>query len=473
MKKTTNYVLFVLLIILSACSSVKKSEKETNAEAKYLVKTDVPARPAGQQHVLGLATPKMDTVRVGFIGLGMRGPGAVERFTHIPGIKIMGLCDLYPERVDNAQKILSNAGLPAAAAYSGDENAWKQMCDRDDIDLIYIATDWKRHAPMIIYAMEQGKHVACEVPAAMTMEEIWDVINTAEKTQKHCMMLENCVYDFFELTTLNMIQKGVFGEVLYAEGAYIHQLEEFWDYYEGDWRMEYNKTHRGDVYPTHGIGPACQALNIHRGDKMNYLVSVDSDPVSIPAFLKKDRNEDVTDFKNGQHTVTLIRTENGKTIEIQHDVASPRPYSRMYQITGTKGFANKYPVEGYALQADAIEKGSIPNLENLSAHSFVSDEVRKALMEKYKHPIQIELEEQAKKVGGHGGMDFIMDYRLIYCLRNGLPLDMDVYDLAEWCCLVPLTAISLENGSAPVEIPDFTRGHWNDAKEFRHAFVEK
>lgn len=287
------------------------------------------------------------------------------------------------------------------------------------------------------------------------------------------MMLENCVYDFFELTTLNMIQKGVFGEVLYAEGAYIHQLEEFWDYYEGDWRMEYNKTHRGDVYPTHGIGPACQALNIHRGDKMNYLVSVDSDPVSIPAFLKKDRNEDVTDFKNGQHTVTLIRTENGKTIEIQHDVASPRPYSRMYQITGTKGFANKYPMEGYALQADAIEKGSIPNLENLSAHSFVSDEVRKALMEKYKHPIQIELEEQAKKVGGHGGMDFIMDYRLIYCLRNGLPLDMDVYDLAEWCCLVPLTAISLENGSAPVEIPDFTRGHWNDAKEFRHAFVEK
>ncbi|MDD3787683.1 MAG: Gfo/Idh/MocA family oxidoreductase [Petrimonas sp.] len=473
MKKTTNYVLFVLLIILSACSSVKKSEKETNAEAKYLVKTDVPARPAGQQHVLGLATPKMDTVRVGFIGLGMRGPGAVERFTHIPGIKIMGLCDLYPERVDNAQKILSNAGLPAAAAYSGDENAWKQMCDRDDIDLIYIATDWKRHAPMMIYAMEQGKHVACEVPAAMTMEEIWDVINTAEKTQKHCMMLENCVYDFFELTTLNMIQKGVFGEVLYAEGAYIHQLEEFWDYYEGDWRMEYNKTHRGDVYPTHGIGPACQALNIHRGDKMNYLVSVDSDPVSIPAFLKKDRNEDVTDFKNGQHTVTLIRTENGKTIEIQHDVASPRPYSRMYQITGTKGFANKYPMEGYALQADAIEKGSIPNLENLSAHSFVSDEVRKALMEKYKHPIQIELEEQAKKVGGHGGMDFIMDYRLIYCLRNGLPLDMDVYDLAEWCCLVPLTAISLENGSAPVEIPDFTRGHWNDAKEFRHAFVEK
>ena len=473
MKKTTNYVLFVLLIILSACSSVKKSEKETNAEAKYLVKTDVPARPAGQQHVLGLATPKMDTVRVGFIGLGMRGPGAVERFTHIPGIKIMGLCDLYPERVDNAQKILSNAGLPAAAAYSGDENAWKQMCDRDDIDLIYIATDWKRHAPMMIYAMEQGKHVACEVPAAMTMEEIWDVINTAEKTQKHCMMLENCVYDFFELTTLNMIQKGVFGEVLYAEGAYIHQLEEFWDYYEGDWRMEYNKTHRGDVYPTHGIGPACQALNIHRGDKMNYLVSVDSDPVSIPAFLKKDRNEDVTDFKNGQHTVTLIRTENGKTIEIQHDVASPRPYSRMYQITGTKGFANKYPMEGYALQADAIEKGSIPNLENLSAHSFVSDEVRKALMEKYKHPIQIELEEQAKKVGGHGGMDFIMDYRLIYCLRNGLPLDMDVYDLAERCCLVPLTAISLENGSAPVEIPDFTRGHWNDAKEFRHAFVEK
>ncbi len=458
-------IMLVVLVAFSSCS-------QFNQKVEPIV-TPTPKRVEGQKNVLGLVTPKMDTVRVGFIGLGMRGSSAVKRFTYIPGTKIVALCDLKKEKVEKAQKTLINAKLPKVAEYYGSEDAWKKMCERDDIDLIYIATDWNHHAPMMIYAMEHGKHVACEVPAAMTLEQIWDVVNTAERTQKHCMQLENCVYDFFELTTLNMAQKGLFGEVLYAEGSYIHQLERFWDYYENDWRMEYNKKHRGDVYATHGLGPACQLLDIHRGDKMNYLVAMDSKPVSIPAYLKNKRGEEVTEFKNGQHTMTMISTEKGKTIQIQHDVASPRPYSRMYQVTGTKGFANKYPFEGYALQGNVLEnvKG-IPNHENLSAHSFVSEKMKEALMKKYKHPIHRELEEKAKKVGGHGGMDFIMDYRLIYCLRNGLPLDMDVYDLAEWCCLAPLTQISLENNSAPVAIPDFTRGYWNVKKGYRHAFVK-
>lgn len=465
------YLSVIAALIFASCGT--NSQMVRNHQSFQPIQTQVPVRPAAQKHVLGLTTPKMETVRVGFIGLGMRGPGAVERFTHIPGTKIVALCDLHPERVEKSQAILEKAGLPRAAAYSGSEEAWKELCQRDDIDLVYIATDWKRHAAMMIYAMEHGKHVACEVPAAMTMEEIWDVINTAERTQKHCMQLENCVYDFFELTTLNMVQKGVLGEILHTEGAYIHQLEDFWGAYEADWRMKYNKAFRGDIYATHGMGPACQALDIHRGDKMNYLVAMDTKAVSIPEYLISKRGmsaDSAYNFDNGQHTMTMIRTEKGKTIHIQHDVASPRPYSRMYQVSGTKGFANKYPVEGYALKADAVESGSIPNHENLSAHSFVSQDIKKALMEKYKHPIHVELEETAKKVGGHGGMDFIMDYRLIYCLRNGLPLDMDVYDLAEWSCMAPLTALSLENNSAPVVIPDFTRGHWNDVKGYRHAF---
>lgn len=466
------YLLSVALLLTGWTKSTGgNNENKSNGLYKQLT-TDVPERPAGQKDLINFTVPKMETVRVGFIGLGMRGPGAVSRFTHIPGVEIVALCDLHPERVEKTQAILEKAGLPKAAGYSGAEEAWKELCQRDDIDLVYIATDWKRHAEMMIYAMEQGKHVACEVPAAMTMEEIWDVINTAERTQRHCMQLENCVYDFFELTTLNMAQQGVFGEVLYAEGAYIHQLEDFWNSYEGDWRLEYNKKHRGDIYATHGMGPACQLLDIHRGDKMNYLVSVDSKPVSIPNYIREVRGEEVTDFKNGQHTMTMIKTEKGKTIHIQHDVASPRPYSRIYQVTGTKGFANKYPVEGYALQASQVGSDIAANHENLNAHSFVSDDVKKALMEKYKHPIHQELEEQAKKVGGHGGMDFIMDYRLIYCLQNGLPLDMDVYDLAEWCCLAPLTELSLENGSAPVVIPDFTRGSWDKVQGYRHAFAE-
>jgi predicted dehydrogenase len=464
------FYLLMLTILFTACTATGENNK-TKSSFEPLT-TEVPTRPSGQKDVLGLTTPKIETVRVGFIGLGMRGPGAVNRFTHIPGVEIIALCDLHPERVEKGQKILKNAGLPEAVGYSGEEDAWKELCQRDDIDLVYIATDWKRHANMMIYAMEQGKHVACEVPSAMTMEEIWGVIETAERTQKHCMQLENCVYDFFELTTLNMAQQGVFGEVLYAEGAYIHQLEEFWNSYESDWRLEYNKNHRGDVYATHGMGPVCQLLNIHRGDKMNYLVAVDSKPVSIPNYLKEVRGEEVEDFKNGQHTMTMIKTEKEKTIHIQHDVASPRPYSRMYQLTGTKGFANKYPVEGYALQGTQIDSDVTPNHEDLNAHSYVPEEVKKALMEKYKHPIHQELEEKAKQVGGHGGMDFIMDYRLIYCLQNGLPLDMDVYDLAEWCCLAPLTALSLDNHSAPVIIPDFTRGGWDKIDGYRHAFAE-
>ncbi|MDD2515557.1 MAG: Gfo/Idh/MocA family oxidoreductase, partial [Proteiniphilum sp.] len=445
MKPIYSFMVMLMLLSVTACNNSSKNSDS----AGMVIVTEVPERPAGQKDVLGLITPKLDTVRVGFIGLGMRGPGAVERFTHIPGTKIVALCDLYEERVEKTQAILDRAGLPRAAAYSGSEEAWKELVQRDDIDLVYIATDWKRHADMMVYAMEQGKHVACEVPAAMTLDEIWTVVNTAEKTQKHAMQLENCVYDYFELTTLNMAQQGLFGEVLHAEGAYIHNLSDFWGYYEGDWRMQYNKEFRGDVYATHGMGPAAQALDIHRGDKMNTLVAMDTKPANIPEYLIEERGMDpdsAHQFANGQHTMTMIRTEKGKTIHIQHDVASPRPYSRMYQVSGTRGFASKYPTPGYALEAEMVDESVTPDHENLNAHSFVSADVRDALMDKYKHRIHRELEEKAKEVGGHGGMDFIMDYRLVYCLQNGLPLDMDVYDLAEWCSLAELSRISIENG---------------------------
>lgn len=438
--------------------------------ASSTITTPIPERPAGVTDMVGYAAAPIDTVRVGFIGLGMRGYSAVERFVHIPGTKIIAICDIDTARVTRSEKILSNAGLPAAATYGGEEDSWKALCERPDIDLVYIVTDWKHHAPMAKYAMEQGKHVAIEVPAAMNLDEIWDLIETSERTRKHCMMLENCVYDFFEMNTLNMAQQGLFGEVLHTEGSYIHNLEEFWPYYWNNWRMDYNREHRGDVYPTHGIGPACQLLDIHRGDRMTTLVSMDTKAVNGPAYIEKSTGKAPESFANGDHTMTMIRTANGKTIHIQHDVVTPRPYSRMYQLTGTKGFANKYPSEGYAFEPEQISGDSIPDHENLSAHGFISDAQKQALTERYMHPIIKEVGEVAKKVGGHGGMDYIMDYRMIYCLRNGLPLDMDVYDLAEWCSLIPLSAISIENGSAPVEVPDFTRGAWNKIKGYRHAF---
>lgn len=441
-------------------------------DSKNVIKVETPARPDGQKDVIGLTCAPIPVVRIGFIGLGDRGNEAVRRFVYQTGIEIKGLCDLHKERVDSCQAMLKRAHFPKATAYFGSEDAWKKMCDRKDIDLIYIVTDWVNHVPMMLYAMEHGKHVACEVPAALTLDEIWQVVNTAERTQKHCMMLENCVYDFFEATTLNMAQQGVFGDITMVKGSYNHCLINNWPKYNDDWRMKYNIAHRGDVYPTHGFGPACQLLNIHRGDRLKYLVSMDSNPLSLPAYLRSlGRNEEADHFKNGEETMTMIRTEKGKLIEIEHNVSSPRPYSRMYQLSGTKGFANKYPVEGYALDSKSLAKDITSGAE-FTAHEYMPAAVKERLMEKYKDSITKQIEKKAKEVGGHGGMDFIEDSRLIYCLHNGLPLDMDVYDLAEWCSLSPLTKISIENNSAPVEVPDFTRGAWNRVNGYSRAFAK-
>ena len=449
---------------LASCSPAQKTDNGYTV-VDGIIKTEVPQRPEGQKDVVALRLEPMDSVRVGFIGLGMRGPDAVNRYSNIYRTSIKALCDKHADRVTKAQGILAANGRPSADEYVGD-SAWMELCRRPDIDLVYIATDWNNHVPMAVYALEQGKNVAVEVPAAQSLEECWQLVNTAEKMQKHCMMLENCVYDFFELTTLNMAQQGLFGDILHVEGSYIHNLEDFWNEYEGNWRLDFNEKHRGDVYATHGMGPAAQLVNLHRGNKMNYLVAMDTKAVTGPKMVERQgRHSD--NFQNGDHTMTMIMTEAGQTMHIQHDVMNPRPYSRMYQLTGTDGFANKYPFEGYCFR-QVNDSDIVPDHENLSAHDFVPTEVKDALMQKYKHPIQVELEEKAREVGGHGGMDFIMDSRLVYCLLNGLPLDQDVYDAAEWSSLGELTRISLENNSAPVEVPDFTRGAWNKLHGYHH-----
>ena len=459
-----------ILVLILAAAALLSANSCCNCgdEYGYVIKDGVavyntPERPADQVSMIGFAAEPIEKVRVGFIGLGDRGDGAIQRYVYIDGAEIVALCDIEEDRVKKAQTYLAEHGRPAADEYLGSEDAWKEMSQREDLDLIYIVTDWAMHTPMAVYAMEQGKHVAIEVPAATSIDECWQLVNTAEKTQRHCMMLENCVYDFFELTTLNMAQHGLFGEVIHAEGAYIHNLDPYWKNYYRGWRYEFNKKNRGDVYPTHGLGPACQVLNIHRGDKMNTLISMDT-----KAFngLNVAEQFGETEYANGDHTITLIQTEKGKIIEIQHNVVTPRPYNRMYQVEGTDGFANKYPNEGYSIRTEGRnfdEQKAVDDLTGSASdgEAYLSNEVRDALMEQYKHPIARDIEEMAKKVGGHGGMDFIMDYRLIYCLNNGLPLDQDVYDAAEWSCLGELTRVSIENGNIPVTMPDFTRGDWN------------
>ncbi|MBR4734536.1 MAG: Gfo/Idh/MocA family oxidoreductase [Bacteroidales bacterium] len=434
-----------------------------------VIKTKVPPRPAGQESMLQFAAEPIADVGIGVVGLGDRGSGAVHRLSYVPGSHVAAICDVEPDRAEKNLKVLESRGM-TAKVYTGDEEAYKQLCEDPDVDLVYICTDWIHHVPVALYAMEHGKHVALEVPSAETLQACWDLVNTSERTRKHCMILENCCYDFFELTALTMAQQGVFGDIIHVEGSYHHNLDPYWDKYWHNWRLEFNQKHRGDLYPTHGFGPIAQALNIHRGDRLTTLVAMDTDPFNGPKLVEKRTGKPCTDFQNGDETLTMIRTAKGKSILIEHDVMTPRPYDRMYQLVGTDGFAAKYPVGQVCLRT-AVE-GEV-DYEDLEFEKVYEGEELDALMAKYRNPILTpELEALAKEVGGHGGMDFIMDYRLIYCLNNGLPLDMDVYDLAEWCCVTELSRISIENGCAPVEIPDFTRGDWDKIQGFNYAFAD-
>ncbi|MBP5397298.1 MAG: Gfo/Idh/MocA family oxidoreductase [Bacteroidales bacterium] len=457
-------VLLLAAFVLAACAC---RDEYGYTIRDHTIIYNTPARPAGQQSMLGFACDPIETVRIGIIGLGDRGKYVPRRMPYIEHASVVALCDPIPERIEGAQQSLEKRGAPRAIHEFSGEDGWKQLCELDDIDLVYLAVPWQLHTRMAVYAMEHGKHVAVEVPAATSIQECWALVNTSERTRRHCMMLENCCYDFFELTCLNMAQQGVFGDIVHVEGAYIHNLAPWWDKYQGDWRMTYNKDHHGDVYPTHGIGPVCQVLGIHRGDRMEQLISMDSGAFSGQAKADARHGEGAVNYANGDLTSTLIRTHNGKTILVEHDVVTPRPYSRMYQIVGTEGYASKYPIPSLALGSDAVE---VLSSDDLDAEKFMSEESRDSVLNAYKVPFAREIEALARKVGGHGGMDFIMEYRLIYCLHNGLPLDQDVYDAAEWSSLVELTEMSITHGSMPVRMPDFTRGEWNRLDGLKFAY---
>lgn len=408
-----------------------------------------------QTHVLGLSHPPIPTVKLGFIGLGNRGVSTLQRYLEIDGIEIKAVCEIRTENLLKVKEILHQAKRPQAREYTGKEG-WKQLCESNDIDLVFICTDWMTHASMAVYAMEHDKHVAIEVPAAMSIEECWQLVDMAEKTRKHCIMLENCCYDPFALMTLNMSQQGVFGEITHAEGAYIHDLRKtyFADEnkggYHNDWGKRYSIEHTGNPYPTHGLGPICQILEIHRKDQMDYLVSMSSKQAGLTAYASRKYGvnslEAQQKYKLGDVNTTLIHTLKGKTMMIQYSVVTPRPYNRLHTVCGTSGFAQKYPVECISIDTDANSPFTGKDLEKIYSQ--------------YKHPFSATIGVEAQRRGLPNEMNYVMDYRLIYCLRNGLPLDMDVYDAVEWSCITELSEMSVLRGSEPVKIPDFTRGAW-------------
>lgn len=389
--------------------------------------------------VLDLRCAPIECVRLGFVGLGVRAKRALNRMMHIDGCCITALCDLVKENIEESVGIIAEQKGKTPAIFSG-ENGWKQLCEAQDVDLVYICTDWASHADIAVYAMQCGKHVATEVPAATTIADCWRLVDTAEATQRHCIMLENCCYDEFELCSINMAQQGVFGDIIHAEGSYLHDLRERitsndngerkWS----NWQIEFMNSHNGNPYPTHGLGPIALAMNIHRGDRMKSIVSVSS-------MRTGDK-----DGLNGTMNSALITTEKGKTILVQHCISLPRPYSRSFLLSGTEGFAQKYPIPMFAFAPDSENAITGEECENIT--------------KKYVHPFVAEYKERGTELCGRRWIDYAMDCRLIHCLRNGLPLDMNVYDAALWSSLVELTDISASNGGAPVEIPDFTRGRW-------------
>ena len=402
------------------------------------------------QNVLQLRCEPLDRVRIGFIGLGVRAKRAVERMMHIEGAEVTAICDLVAANVEEALQIITGHG--GSAATFCDQEGWIRVCEHPDVDIVYICTDWMSHAKIALHAMSCGKHAAIEVPMATTIEDCWKLVETAERTRRHCIMLENCCYDEFELTLLQMTQQGLLGEIIHAEGSYLHDLRERISSNDdggrkwSNWQVEFMKHHNGNPYPTHGLGPIALAMGIHRGDRMKSIVSVSSKRVSSGVG---------EDALVGNMNSSIITTEKGHTIVVQHCISLPHPYSRSFLLNGTKGFAQKYPLQHIAL-------------DPYGDKAIVGDELEK-ILEQHKHPFVKRYKPTGEALCGRRWIDYAMDSRLIYCLRNGLPLDMDVYDAAEWSCLVELTELSAANGGAPIEIPDFTRGCWNSLKGINFA----
>jgi predicted dehydrogenase len=402
----------------------------------------------------GVPFERLETVRIGLIGVGGRGNSLIDNFAEIPQVQITALCDMAPDKLTKARGKIDKLGKQPKppAVYSAGDHAFEQLVARDDIDLVLIATPWLWHVPMALAAMKHGKHVGVEVPAAKTIADCWALVNASEATRRHCIQLENCCYGYNEMLVLNMVKAGVFGQITHGACAYNHDLRSilFSDEGEGLWRRFEHLNRNGNLYPTHGLGPVAHYMDIHRGDRFDYLVSMSSPAAGLAAYRKEhlqpgDPRQKET-YRCGDLNVSLIHTVKGRVITLEHNTSSPQPYDRINLIAGTKGIFRDYPPRIYV-------DGS-PKEEFASLDPYKKD---------FEHKYWTEVGEMARELGGHGGMDFVMAYRLIQCLKQGLPPDIDVYDAATWSAPGPLSEESVATGSAPVKFPDFTHGGWEKA----------
>ena len=409
------------------------------ATASALSSSKYKERDKLSQYMGDFSAPKLDKVRLAFIGVGARGTGHAKQLATIKGTEVVAICDLYKDLAERSKRLCleaDNQRHKNLKLYHSNENDWIKMIEDTRPDAVFISTNWDNHAPMVIKAMELGSHAFVEVPMATNLKDLWDIIDTSEKTQKHCMMMENVNYGRDELMFLNMCRKGYIGDFLHAEAAYIHELRfqmEEQDRGTGSWRTHHYAKSNGNLYPTHGLGPVAQYMNLARGDdNFKSLVSYSTPALGRKLYAQKNYSSDhkwnKLEYNNGDLNTSIIKTSIGRTIMVQWDETSPRPYSKNH-------------------------------------HSWAQGEDLEKLYEKYDHPLYKRVGEEARRMGGHGGMDFIMRFRIIECLRKGTPLDQNVYEGCFWSAVTPLSADSILNDGAPQKFPDFTRGNWKSTNQ--------
>jgi hypothetical protein len=398
--------------------------------------------------MIGVPFEARERVKLGIIGVGGRGTSLLRDLLAVDGVDVKAICDLVPEKVDHAQKMVTDAGQAKPAGFTKGDWDFKNLSQLD-LDIVYVATPWNWHVPMALDVMKNGKHAAVEVPTATTLQECWDLVNTSEATRKHCVILENCCYGAFEMMVLQMVRDGFFGEITHGEAAYLHDLRGILTANEGEglWRRFPHMKLNGNLYPTHGLGPVAHYMDIHRGDRFDYLVSVSSGEASLSAYVKSKFPDGdpkrAEKYICGDMNTSIIKTVKGRSILLQHDVVNPRPYSRVNMVQGPKGIFADYPPRVFV---DGQKDEEWQKLDDFK--------------DKYEHALWKNNGEMARKTGGHGGMDYIMNYRLMDCVKRGLVPDIDVYDAAAWSAPAPLSEASVAASGAPQKFPDFTRGHW-------------
>jgi hypothetical protein len=426
-----------------------------DAQAQPSPEARVMSHPSVADTMIWVPFEKRETVRIAIVGTGLRGRSLLNEWLGVDNVRITALCDIVPEKVEQSRQMMKRAGHDyEPAVFTSGDLAYEQLVRRDDIDLVYTATPWEWHVPICLAAMNAGKHAATEVPAAHTIEDCWKLVDASERTRRHCMMLENCNYGYNELLVLQMVRGGLFGDIKAGGAAYNHDLRSilFENKDEGLWRRNAHTRRNGNLYPTHGLGPVAFYMDVNRGDRFDHMVSMSTEEFGLTEWREAREPRESPKFREeyitGDLNRSLIRTAMGRVILLEHDVTSPRPYSRINSVQGTRGIFEDYPPRIYfdGPQAD---------------HRWKAIDEYQA---EHEHPLWRSLGGKARS-GGHGGMDYVMAWRLVQCMREGLRPDMDVYDAAAWSAPGPLSERSVANRGRSVDFPDFTRGEWENSRK--------